>query len=1019
MGKQPNTDEKLSEPDSTIKVPANGKDWEGWLDRISNWKIQGWACKKNSTQPVEVILYLNNKEIMRTIADKFRQDILEQGIHPEGKCAFEFDIDGRMDLTRKDLVQVRIEGQSEVLPTMGYTDWTQQFYQLSDTDRRAIFAHIDSFQYKPLISIIMPVYNTPIDILRKAVDSVKKQLYGIWELCIADDASTDPAIRKELEEYKKNDPRIKVTYRETNGHISEASNSALQLVQGEYVALMDHDDELTEDALYRVVNELNANWDLDIIYSDEDKIDMEGERHDPNFKPDWNPDYFLGTNYVCHLTVIRASLLEKVKGFRKGFEGAQDYDLLLRCYRETSPEKIQHIPCVLYHWRMMENSTATSIGAKPYAIENGRRALEEYLQSIGQQGKVSLVAECTMYRIQYPLPKTKPLVSIIIPTKDKRALLEKCITSIIEKTDYPNYEILIVNNQSSSKTCLQYLESLKKNKTARIIEYDHPFNFSALNNYAAGKAKGELLCFLNNDTEVISPDWLTEMASHAARPEIGAVGAKLLYGNGTIQHAGVVTGMGGIAGHPFKFAPGTSPGIAGRLWLTQNFTCVTAACLVIRREVFEKVKGFVEELKVTFNDVDFCLRVQKAGYRNLWTPHAVLYHHESKSRGKDDTNPKKARFKSEVEYLRKHWGEELLKDPYYNPNYSLENDQWDLEYPPRTQSPWKNFNESQSKNQKQQEQENLEPWVNKGFAPLDVQKVNGLKGKRKTVIVVGVARGGTSFLSGVLHKLGVFMGDQACAPVYEDVRLAQAFEAGNLDNAKTIIEEYNGRYNIWGFKRPVSVGYLNRLVKIVENPVFLFIFRDIFSIANRNKISMDLDFISGLERALDHYSKIISFIKTQQPCGFSMSYEKAFEHKEKVVDGLIEFLEIPATPLQRKEALDFITRNPTDYLKTTRINNNAGYVDQVTKSKILGWARNKESLTSSAVILYINDQKISRMQADKFRMDLLRKGIHPEGKCAFEFNIEGVVDLKATDVIQVRAEGDSGYLPHSHGAIKL
>lgn len=1005
--------------------PEESTDWIGWLDRFSGSKVVGWAQKLSSDDPVEVILYINDQEIMRAVADKFRQDLLDANIHPEGKCAFVFHIENVVQLNPYDTIRVRPAGADEDLPKareipeVVYADWVQKYYPLNASDRNAIREHIDGFQYQPQISIVIPVYNTPVPILRAALDSVRKQMYTNWELCIADDASPDPEIRKVLEEYQQADSRIQVTYRTVNGHICEASNTALELASGDFITFLDHDDELTEDALYHVVHELNVNSDLDIIYSDEDKIDSEGVLCNPNFKPDFSPDYFLGTNYLCHLTTIRSSLIRKVSGFRKGFEGAQDYDLFLRCYRETSAEKIRHIPWVLYHWRMMEGSTAHSQGAKPYAVEKGQTALEDYFQSIGQAVKVTPVDNHTMYRLHYPLPDQKPLVSIIIPTRNLKEDLEVCINSILQKTDYPNYEILVVNNQSDQADCLQYLDSLKAENIANVIEYDHPFNFPALNNFAAGKTEGELLCFLNNDTEVTHPEWLTEMVSHALRPEIGAVGAKLLYRNGTIQHAGVVTGIGGFAAHPSKHAPGTSPGLAGRLWLLQNSTCVTAACMLVRRNVFNQVQGFDENLTIALNDVDFCLQVQEAGYRNLWTPQAILYHYESKSRGFEDTPEKNDRLKSEMEYIQKRWGEQLFYDPNYNPNYSLFSEQWELACPPRTKPPWMDFKKPESDPSISQQPKDLDFMINKGFAFLDKSRVQALKGLEKTIIVVGVARSGTSVLSGVLHHLGVFMGDKAVEPVYEDVRLAGAFESNQLDEAKTIIQEYNEHHSTWGLKRPGSLIYLEPLLKLTRNPVCLFVFRDIFAIANRNRISAGVDIVRGLEMALNHYRQMVDFLKTQNPCAVMFSYEKAFEFKEEWVNLLVESLGIPATAQQKKEALDFITRNSEDYLKNTRPVKILGYVEEINPTRILGWARNLESYDPAEVILYVNNKRTLSVQADKPHQELSLNQTKSNCNVAFEFNVEGVVDLKPDDVIQVRALGDMEFLPQVADANKI
>ncbi|WP_211360485.1 glycosyltransferase family 2 protein [Geobacter argillaceus] len=570
-----------------------------------------------------------------------------------------------------------------------YAEWLRTFDILGENERQKIADHIEQLPYRPLISILMPVYNTPEKWLRLAIDSVRAQLYPNWELCIADDASTASHVRPILEEYQSLDPRIRGIFRTNNGHISAASNSALELATGDYVALLDHDDELTPDALYMIAVELNRYPDADIVYSDEDKIDEDGCRFQPFFKPDWNPDLFYSQNYICHLAAYRRSLVGKVGGFREGFEGSQDYDLCLRCSAASTAANIRHITKILYHWRAIKGSTAVSTSQKSYAENAGIKALKDHFAKIDPKIEVSKGDRSTTYFVTYPLPSILPLVSIIIPTRDCVKVLKTCVSSIIAKTSYKNFELIIVDNQSAEPETIRYFSELRRDPRIRILPYDAPFNYSAVNNYAVRQAQGDLICLCNNDLEVISADWLTTMVRHAIRPEIGAVGAKLYYPDGRIQHGGVVLGIGGVAGHAYQGSPKDYVDVWGRLILPQGISAVTAACLMVRKEIFTEVGGLDEKnLAVAFNDIDFCLKVREAGYRNLWTPMARLYHHESYSRGHEDTPEKKARFEKEIEYMQQRWGALLFNDPYYNPNLTLEMADFSLAWPPRVDKPW-------------------------------------------------------------------------------------------------------------------------------------------------------------------------------------------------------------------------------------------------------------------------------------------------------------------------------------------
>jgi glycosyltransferase involved in cell wall biosynthesis/SAM-dependent methyltransferase len=564
-----------------------------------------------------------------------------------------------------------------------YAEWLRRYDAIDEPLRRDIRKRIKSMHRKPLISVLMPVYDPPLELLDQAIQSVRKQLYPEWELCIADDASKDDSVRQLLARHAGEDRRIKVHYRQQNGHISKASNSALELATGEFIALLDNDDLLSEHALFHVAQAIVDNPEAGLIYSDEDKIDAAGSRSTPYFKPDWNPDLFLSHNMINHLGCYRAELVRSIQGFRPGYEGSQDYDLALRCIETLADYQIVHIPRVLYHWRAVPSSTALSAQAKNYALQAGKRAIDDHFTRCGIDAQAELL-DIGMYRVHYAMPQPLPMVSLIIPTRNGLSLIRQCVDSIAGRTRYANYEILIVDNNSDDPATLDYFEELHADPRIRIIRDERPFNFSALNNTAAGQAQGEYLCLMNNDIEIISPDWLDEMVSLANQPGVGAVGAQLWYPDNTAQHSGIIIGLGGVAGHSHKHFPRNHPGYFGRARLMQTLSAVTAACLVVRKAIYQEVGGLDEvNLPIAFNDVDFCLRVAKAGYRNVWTPYAEMYHHESASRGYEDTPQKQARFTKEVNYMKQHWGERLLSDPAYNPNLTICSEDFSLAWPPR------------------------------------------------------------------------------------------------------------------------------------------------------------------------------------------------------------------------------------------------------------------------------------------------------------------------------------------------
>jgi glycosyltransferase involved in cell wall biosynthesis len=569
-----------------------------------------------------------------------------------------------------------------------YRGWLEKCDELSDADLQKIREHAAGLAYKPLISIVMPTYNTKPEFLVKAIDSVIAQIYPHWELCIADDASTRAEVLETLNEYQARDDRIRIVHRPINGHISAASNSALELATGEFTALMDHDDLIPVHALYMVAAELNAHPDADLIYSDEDKIDESDTRHDPHFKSDWNFELFCCMNTISHLGVYRTALLREVGGFRLGYEGSQDYDLALRVVARTTPDRIRHIPFVLYHWRVFQTSGSYSTEFLEKAVAASRRALADYFESVGE--KVEVTKGYRHYnRVVRPVPDPAPLVSLLIPTRDRVDLLRGCIDGLLHRTDYDNIEILILDNESAEPETLAYFESLVEDRRVRILRFSGPFNFSAINNFGAGHARGSLLGFINNDLDVIGPEWLREMVSHAVRPNVGAVGAKLLYADGTLQHGGVILGVGGVAGHAHKHRRGKEAGYGCRIQMPQYLSAVTAACLVMRRDCFDRIGGFdAENLAVAFNDVDLCLKLREAGYDIVWSPYAELFHLESASRGSDMAPEKAERFAREVMHMRSRWSAVLDNDPYYSPNLTFTSEDFAFGLPSRASKPW-------------------------------------------------------------------------------------------------------------------------------------------------------------------------------------------------------------------------------------------------------------------------------------------------------------------------------------------
>ena len=530
----------------------------------------------------------------------------------------------------------------------------------------------EKWKRKPLISIVVPVYNTPQVFLRQMIESVQNQSYSEWELCIGNASPENKEMKKILEEYK-NDARIKEVEIPENKGISQNTNRAMEIASGEWIGLLDHDDLLAPNALYEIAKAVNEHPDAEVIYTDEDKVTTDLKEHfQPHLKPDFNLDLLCSNNYICHFFVASRDLIKRVGGFRPEFNGAQDYDLILRCTEQA--KQIVHIPKILYHWRVHKASTADNPASKMYAFDAGKRAIEEHLVRCRTKGTVQHTKDLGFYRVKYEVCG-EPLVSIIIPNKDQSEALKKCLDSIREKTSYRNYEIIIVENNSEEPETFAFYKKIAGEKI-KIVTWEGEFNYSAINNFGVRHARGDYLLLLNNDVEIINGDWLTEMLSHCQRKEVGIVGAKLYYPDNTIQHAGIIIGIGGVAGSVFVGLPRAFSGYLHKASIQLDLSAVTAACMLVKRSVFEQVGGLEEKLKVAFNDVDFCLRVREKGYLVVYDPYAELYHYESKTRGAEDTKEKIRRFQTEIEYMRSHWIGLLKKgDPYYNCNLSLT--KWD------------------------------------------------------------------------------------------------------------------------------------------------------------------------------------------------------------------------------------------------------------------------------------------------------------------------------------------------------
>jgi O-antigen biosynthesis protein len=566
-----------------------------------------------------------------------------------------------------------------------YSNWIKKYDSLDFKSISALKLLNSHISKQPIISIILPVYKTKLVLLEKAICSVLNQIYGNWELCIIDDFSNDNSITKLIESYVAKDKRIKFRQLSENSNISAASNEGIKLATGDFIAFLDHDDELRMHSLLHIAEAVNKYPNIKLIYTDEDKIDEKGNRMDPFFKSDWNPDLILSQNYICHLLCIDRQILDSVDGFDDALSGCQDWDLVLRVTEHINQDQIFHIPKILYHWRKTEDSTSTDIQSKDDIVSTSIKCVDNCIKRRSIDARIDIVREGMNYfHIMRELPSKPPSVSILIPSRDNQKLLKNCVDSIIENTDYENFEIIIIDNDSKKIETKIYLDSLKLNDWIRVIQFKGEFNYSKINNFGVQQSDSEVILLLNDDTEIISPFWLTQLVSNCTREEIGCVGPKLLYPNKKIQHAGIVLGIGGVAGHQGKGEDANSTVNFSRFNLSQNCSAVTGACLAVRRKLYLKVGGLDgKNLKVAFNDVDFCIRISQLGFRNLYLASVSIFHHESFSRGSDLHGDNKIRFAREIEYMEKKWNSVIKSDPYYNPNLTIMREDFSLSFPPR------------------------------------------------------------------------------------------------------------------------------------------------------------------------------------------------------------------------------------------------------------------------------------------------------------------------------------------------
>ncbi len=593
--------------------------------------------------------------------------------HVKNEVSFYMKKYGFLRTVKKCLCKILSKTRALIInPKNTEADAYQQWILLNEpTDKELEEQTKTKFKLNPKMSIIVPMYNTPEKYFEELVDRMIEQTYPNWELCLADGSKEKNA---KIEKICEKDKRIKYKFINDNKGISGNTNEALKLVTGDYVSLLDHDDMLSKNALYEVVKCINENPDVEFIYTDEDKFtELKGKRWEPHFKPDFAIDSLRSNNYICHFSTFKKELMDKLGGFRSKYDGAQDYDIIIRMSELT--DKIVHIPKVLYHWRVHPQSTAAATAgeAKPYAFEAGIKVLEDHLKRCNLKGTVEHGITLGNYIIHYEV-EGNPKVSIIIPNMDHKDDLKVCIDSILELTTYNNYEIVVVENNSKNEETFEYYKEIEKNEKVRVIYYpEKQFNYSKIINFGVRNSEGEYVMQLNNDTKLITPNWLEELLGYAQRKDVGLVGVKLFYPDDTIQHAGVIIGMGGIGGHVLRELYKDHRGYFARDSYVQDLSAVTAACMIGRKEIYEEVGFMDESYAVAFNDIDFCLKVREKGYLIVFDPHVQLTHYESKSRGYEDTPEKQARFKGEVERFEKRWKSVLDKgDPYFNPNFRLD-----------------------------------------------------------------------------------------------------------------------------------------------------------------------------------------------------------------------------------------------------------------------------------------------------------------------------------------------------------
>ncbi|MGA8614063.1 MAG: glycosyltransferase [Xanthobacteraceae bacterium] len=605
----------------------------------------------------------------------------------EARAAYERAFSLAPNLAAKWLERGNVLARLAESEALVYRKWIEAYEPITPELRSLLAVDIAKWRARPLISVIMPSYNIDPKWMISAIDSVRNQIYPHWELCISDDASTIPEIRPLLEEYAAREPRIHVTFRSENGHISVNSNTALDLANGDYVALMDADDVLSEDALFWVAREIMLHPEADLFFSDEDKINEKDVRFHPYFKSAWNPALMLSQNAFSHLGVYRRRLVEEAGRFREGYEGSQDYDLVLRCAAKTTVDRIRHIPRVLYHWRTLKSSTAAGLSAKPYAWESGRSAIRNHLQHARIDALIRPAALAGFYQVDYSPPEPPPLVSVLVPSKLDRPATVKCLASLLRETTYKNFELLVLVHAEHLQAARSNPDVAALLAHSRVRCANHgevPFNFSRVNNLGVRAARGDLLCFVNDDVEVISKDWLERLVPRVMLDGVGAAGPMLYYPSDAVQHAGFVLGVGGIADHAFRRRPRGFRGNFGRGALEQDYSAVSAACMLVRRNVFEEVGGFDETLPVAFSDLDLCLRIRQTGARIIWTPTVEMYHHESLTFGHDDSAEESDQFRND---MWQRWTDALECDPCYNPNLSLvRGSMFSFAWPPRVPS---------------------------------------------------------------------------------------------------------------------------------------------------------------------------------------------------------------------------------------------------------------------------------------------------------------------------------------------